>query len=163
MPFPPKTIVALIDLAGGSEKVIAHAKTLAQAFSCNVVLMHGVPKQPTTLDVGIVSPVVLRDPTPEEWESHKARLLEISESLQRSGINATAAQVQDITGESVVVESKYLDADLIIVGSHHHSALLNLFLGNITQDVLKHALCPVLVIPADEKLEKNGKADKAAG
>lgn len=142
-----KTIVALIDFSDDSESIVTHARDLARANSSNVVLMHGVPKQPTTVDVGIVSPVVRRDPTPDEWDSHKNRLLEICDSFRKDGINATAAQVQDITGESVVIESKWLNADLIIVGSHHHSALRDLFVDSISHQVLTHATCPVLVIP----------------
>jgi len=153
MSAPFKTIVVLIDLSKDSADLIAQARALAKIFSSNVVLMHGVPKHPATLDVGIVSPVVLRDPAPEEWDAHKHRLLELCDSLTKDGINATAAQVQEITGESVVMESKWLDADLIIVGSHHHSALREWFVGSLTHGVITHAHCPVLVIPAEVSAE----------
>ena len=157
-----KTIVVLLDFSEDSTNVLAHAKMLAKTFASNVVLMHGVPKHPTTLDVGPVSPVVLRDPTPEEWEMHKKRLLELCDTLAKEGFNATAAQVQDITGESVVIESKWLNADLIVLGSHHHGALHDLLMGSLSQQVLKHALCPVLVIPAPGPDLVKAEAEKKA-
>ncbi len=70
--------------------------------------------------------------------------------MTKAGIDVTAEQLPDATMESVVAESRRLSADVIIVGSHHHSALYALFVGSFTQDLLKHATCPVLVVPAED-------------
>lgn len=145
-----QTIVALVDFSDVTSRIIEHARALASAFSSNVVLMHGVPRQPQTVDVGFASPVVVRDPTDEEVEADKARLLGICDSLKRAGINATAAQTERIGAENILTECKWLGADLIIMGSHHHSALHDWFVGNITHELLQRATCPVLVVPAEE-------------
>jgi nucleotide-binding universal stress UspA family protein len=55
----------------------------------------------------------------------------------------------DATVESIVAEAQRLNADMIVVGSHHHGALYNLVVGSVTGDVLKRAKCPVLVVPND--------------
>jgi nucleotide-binding universal stress UspA family protein len=148
-----QNIVALVDFSDVTARIVEHTRALALTFSSNVVLMHGVPRQPGTVDIGIASPVVMRDPNSEEMEHDKTKLLEICASLSASGINVSAAQSDQITADSIVAESKWLEADLIIVGSHHHSALHDLFLGSMTRDVLQHATCPVLVIPTPEPPE----------
>jgi nucleotide-binding universal stress UspA family protein len=40
-----------------------------------------------------------------------------------------------------------LEADLIVVGTHHHGALYQFLIGTYTADILKKARCPVLVVP----------------
>lgn len=143
-----KTIVALIDFSDLSPLVVEHTRKLASAFMSNVVLLHGVPPHGEAVDIGIASPVVERDPTKEEWDAHKAKLLEISESFRAAGLNVTAAQCQDMEAENILAETRWLGAELIVMGAHHHGVLHDLFVGNLTRDVLKGATCPVLVVPA---------------
>jgi nucleotide-binding universal stress UspA family protein len=158
----PRTIVALIDFSDVSTKILDHARMLAKTFSSNVVLMHGVPQQPDVVDIGLVSPVTMRDPNATELDLHKAKLLEICDSFRAAGINATAAQSDHITAEDVAAESRWLEADLIIMGSHHHSALHDLFVGNLTHDLLQRATCPVLVIPAEVPSARKREEEKVA-
>ncbi|MDP6437587.1 MAG: universal stress protein [Gammaproteobacteria bacterium] len=37
--------------------------------------------------------------------------------------------------------------DIVIVGSHGRGALRQLLVGSISEEVLRHAKCPVIVIP----------------
>jgi nucleotide-binding universal stress UspA family protein len=45
----------------------------------------------------------------------------------------------------------HLEADVIVIGSHHHGAFYQLLVGTFTSDVLKRATCPVLVVPATKE------------
>jgi nucleotide-binding universal stress UspA family protein len=72
------------------------------------------------------------------------------DSLVKSGVRATARQLTDASTESLLAETRNLKADLIVLGSHHHSALYHLLVGSMTHDVLKRAHCPVLVVPGDD-------------
>lgn len=143
-----KTIVALIDFSDLTPKILEQSQKLATAFSSNVVLLHGVPRHVEAVDIGIASPVVEREATAEEWNTHKAKLLELTEPLKMAGINVTAAQCTDMAAENILAESRWLQADLIVMGSHHHGMLHDLIVGNLTREILQHAFCPVLVVPA---------------
>ncbi len=39
-----------------------------------------------------------------------------------------------------------LDADMVIVGTHGHTAVRRLLLGSVTEDIMRLARCPVLVV-----------------
>ncbi len=41
-------------------------------------------------------------------------------------------------------------ADLIVLGTHSHSALENLFMGNTAASVVKHTKIPLLVVPVND-------------
>jgi hypothetical protein len=58
---------------------------------------------------------------------------------------------------TVMEEVEKMDADLVIMGSHHHSALYNFFIGSVGAELLKRLPFPVLVVPV-EVLEKEAEA-----
>jgi nucleotide-binding universal stress UspA family protein len=55
---------------------------------------------------------------------------------------------------ALVAESA--DAELLVVGSHGHSALHNLFLGSTCNTVLHHAGCPVAIVPTRRRGRSGG-------
>lgn len=142
-----KTIVALIDFSDLTFKVLKEAHTLAKAFGSRVILLHVIAKQPVVVDAGLVSPIVMEDPTPERIGEDEANLRELRDSLVKFGVESTAFQIHAATVGEVLDETRKLGADLIIVGSHGHGAIYNLFVGSVTERVLRHPPCPVVVIP----------------
>lgn len=150
-----KTIVALVDLSDLTFKVLKQAHTLAKAFGSEVIILNMVAKEPVVVDVGIVSPTVMRDPSPEVLEKEHSQLLEMRDSLEKFGVRASVRQQTDANVDTVLAETRKLHADLIILGSHQHSTFYNLLIGSVTNDVLRRAHCPVLVVPSDEGAAEN--------
>ena len=50
--------------------------------------------------------------------------------------------------------AKEIQADLIVLGRHGHSALENVIFGNVTEKVVRKANCPVLVVPLPAPAKK---------
>lgn len=149
-----KTIVALVDLSDLTFKVLKQAHALATAFHSEVIILHVLGKQPVVMDVGIISPVVMQDPMPTVAKEQAEQLLEIRDSLIKYGVKARVEQLEDARVAAVLAEARRLKADLIILGSHHHSTIYHMLVGSVAADVLKHAHCPVLVVPSDEASHK---------
>ena len=143
-----KTILALVDFSDVTASVLAQAQDRAKAFEGRVIIMHVLKQEPVVFDVGLASPTVLRPPAEAVVLAGKATLDGFRASMAATGISVTAQQLQDATMEKILEESGRLGADMIVVGSHHHSALYDLFIGSFTHDLLKLATCPVLVVPA---------------
>lgn len=144
-----KTIVALVDLTDASTKVLNYAQTLASALGSQVVLLHVVPYELPIAAYGAEIPPIPIDPSPATMRENQARLDELLHSFTQSGISATALQSKGPVADTLLAECSRLHPDLVIMGSHHHSALYNLFLGSTTADVLKRAPFPVFVVPCD--------------
>jgi nucleotide-binding universal stress UspA family protein len=49
-------------------------------------------------------------------------------------------------GESIVDVAEAEAADLIVVGTHDRGAVGRLFLGSVSDHVVRHARCPVMVV-----------------
>src|SRR6185295_13841564 len=117
-----KKIVALVDLSDVTPKILQQAQLLAQAFRSQVVILHGLPKQPVVVDIGLASPTVYRDPKPESIQADLEKLQQLSAPLAASGIDVSVQQLSDTSVDKILEETRRMEADLIIVGSHHHSA-----------------------------------------
>lgn len=142
-----KTIVALVDFSDLTFKVLKHAHSLAKAFDAEVVILHVPPKQPVVVDVGIASPTILEEPSPKALQEDYQQLLEMRDSLVKFGVKSRVMQLNSIATKQVLEETTKLGADLIILGSHHHSTIYHLFVGSVAEDILKSSHCPVLVVP----------------
>jgi nucleotide-binding universal stress UspA family protein len=146
-----KTIVALVDFSDVAPKVVKQTLALARAFGSEVILLHGLPHQPVVVDVGVAAPTIYRQPGEEEIRADEEKLRQLSEPLASAGVRLSLRQLRHATVEHIVQETERLAADIIIVGSHRHGTLYNLIVGSVTSDVLKHASCPVLVVPDTER------------
>src|SRR5207344_1571978 len=49
--------------------------------------------------------------------------------------------------KTIVSDADEVRADLLVLGSHGRSGVDRLLLGSVTEEVIRHAPCPVLVVP----------------
>ena len=97
---------------------------------------------------GIEGPVL----TPEEQDAlWKRELAEARDELARTSAALSGARVHELveTGDAadtICQTAKRLGVDVIVVGSHGRTGLGRLFLGSVSEQVVRHAPCPVLVV-----------------
>ena len=72
----------------------------------------------------------------------------LAEDLRQRGCNAEALLARGYVVEKILDEARRLRADLIVMGSHGHGRLYDVFVGSTCQGVLHKAEVPVLVVPA---------------
>ena len=78
-----------------------------------------------------------------------SRQLAVEAIVQRArggGASATGLTWDGDAGESIVEASEAEAADLIVVGTHERGAVGRLFLGSVSDHVVRHARCPVMVV-----------------
>lgn len=73
-------------------------------------------------------------------------LAPVSKFLLRHGIDAKTAWEVGHAGESIAKFAEKGEFDLLVMGSHGHSALGNLVMGSVTTQVLAHCKVPVLLV-----------------
>jgi nucleotide-binding universal stress UspA family protein len=74
----------------------------------------------------------------------------VQKAVSQAGASAPASvTVRAVSGlPAQELLSASSDADLVVVGSNSGSELSQMLLGSVTNKVVNHAACPVVVIPA---------------
>jgi len=79
-------------------------------------------------------------------------LADAAEGLRRAGFEVDPRVISTGTPARVVCDlARSEQADLIVLGTHGHSALLNLLMGRTAQRIVQHAPCPVLTVRASDR------------
>jgi nucleotide-binding universal stress UspA family protein len=81
--------------------------------------------------------------------AREARQLAVESIVQRARAQGAAARGMTWdgeAGEAIVDVAQSESVDLIVVGTHERGAVGRLFLGSVSDYVVRHALCPVMVV-----------------
>jgi nucleotide-binding universal stress UspA family protein len=87
----------------------------------------------------------------EQEELWKQEMAEAGEELERTAAELTTAKVDkrievgDVGGTVCRVAAD-LHVDVIVVGSHGRGTIARILLGSVSEQVVRHAPCPVLVV-----------------
>lgn len=138
-----KKILVPTDVSDSSRQALITALKLAKQFNSEVELFH------VTF-------------SPEAYLGYTVSygLIITNEQIKNSGEAALEAALTGIDVGEVQLTKKYTagnpaakiieeikrDFDLVVMGSHGHGIITGAFLGSVTQRVLAHAQCPVLVV-----------------
>ena len=119
------------------EAVITHARL-------TVLTVHSVPMSGWT-----GNPLVLPGDTDDQEEARQgAEEMTLKAMAQLGDMHPPPVTVRAVTGypaEELINASK--DADLLVVGSHGAGGFARLIMGSVSNYVVHHAHCPVVVIP----------------
>ena len=141
------TILAAIDFSDVSDAVVRQASELAAAFGSRLVVLYAEAPEPDFIGYG-PGPGHVRSHVARSRSEHRERVMAVAENLESRGLDVEARDIRGAAVETILEQARDMGARLIVLGSHGHGALLHLLLGSVSEGVLKHAACPVLVVPS---------------
>jgi len=139
-------ILVTVDFSDLSTELVGRAADIALAFKADVFIVHVIPPTPVYSGSEISPPVVM-DYSPEEWRSEQHDLDAMADFMKQKGIKAESILLNGPIAEVILNKAIELKIDLIAVGAHSHGFLYRAFIGSVSEDLLKRAPCPILVIP----------------
>ena len=143
-------ILIAVDFSQASSSIFSEAKKFAGLLSADCWLVHVASPEPYFVGYE-PGPQSVRDTVAKRFRREHKLLQNEADEMKKMGLNATALLVQGPSAETILREAENLKVDLIIIGSHGHGAVHHLLLGSVSQEVLKNAKCPVLIIPTHER------------
>lgn len=149
LPDPPTRILVALDMTPGSTRAMRVALDLARATGARVTALHVVaPPGAALMAAGDVY-------LPETWSLEAERVTAAQEAFgawikafPKEGVEVEARVVEGNASESIVAESKAVEASLVVVGSHGKSAVHEFFVGSVARGVATHCPVSVLVVRA---------------
>jgi nucleotide-binding universal stress UspA family protein len=142
-------ILCPVDLSPASLHALEHAVALARWYGTTLVAFHVFSPQPLPMATEFGGYV----PAPPQLSED-----EITEEVRRfTQPVAGSVPIQIVVREGnpvyeIVGQAARMQADLLVLGTHGRSGFERLFLGSVTEKVLRKVACPTLTVPPHEKV-----------
>lgn len=137
-------ILLAVDGSAYSKKMLAYLSTHESLLNTNneYHVFTAQPALPPRARAAVGKEIV------DNYHTEEAEkvLAPISKFLLRHGINAKGTWKVGPAGVSIAKMAESGKFDLIVMGSHGHSALANLVMGSVATQVLAHCKVPVLLV-----------------
>jgi nucleotide-binding universal stress UspA family protein len=150
VPVTPRieTILFATDGSAASEMAGEQAIDLVVQLGARLLVVGVVAsaRQPSEATHGDVAVSESRDGLSAKAQAIVAR-------ARAAGADATFLVWEGEAGEAIVAAADSENADMIVVGSHGRSGVSRFLIGSVSDFVIRHAHCPVMVV--------RGKADAA--
>ena len=129
-----------------SQTIVDHASHLAKSFGAKVWLIHIAQPDPefVSYDVG---PQYIRDEIADELRGEHRQIQRIAEDLKEMGVDCDGLLIQGPTEDLILQEIDKLNIDLLIIGNKKKGFFQELFLGSVTDDLIKDVPVPIYLIP----------------
>jgi nucleotide-binding universal stress UspA family protein len=158
-----QNILAAVDFSTKTDAVLHQAARIAKALGGKLWILHVTSDETQAMAyestqftgyapefVNMPGDVQLaRDLCAEEFKREHAQLLGMSAHLRKEGVDAQAILVKGDAARLVLEKAETLQAEIIVLGSHGHGLLHKALLGSVSEAVIRHAQCNVMIVPAE--------------
>lgn len=155
------TLMAAVDFSKTTDAVLEQASTLAKALEAKLWILHVASDETQaiayeTTQFSSFSPdfvsmpgdvQLARDLSAEEIKREHAELIAISTNLRKAGVDAQSILLKGNASKLIVDKAIELGVGIILLGSHGHGLLHKALLGSVSESVIRHAPCNVLIVP----------------
>ena len=152
-------ILTAINQNDTSHLVFEKALTLAKSLNAHLILVHVLSpdlQRPTLVSYSypMITEEIMQQ-FRQQWEALEQAGLEQLKGLADQAIaaNVQTEFTQNVgnPGHVICTLAQNWNADLIVMGRREHSALGELIMGSVSQFVMHHAPCSVLLVQDAEK------------
>ena len=135
-----KHLLVPTDFSEGADRAIDYAVGLAQELKASLTLM-------TATYIG---------DTPEVSQSYiekiraeaQQRIEVVRQRVEDAGVAVKVVMVTGPPTQRITETAQKEAVDLIVMGTHGHTGLRHMLIGSVAERVVRHATCPVLVVPS---------------
>jgi len=139
-----KRYLVPVDLSDVTHTVIQTAIATADQEHARIFLLHVVPPESDLRDLGRTLLGNLNEPDKFTWY---ARLKHLADHFKEQGHDVLPFVASGSPGQVILEMAETEEVDMIVIGTHGHGALYDVVVGSVSEDVLRHSKCPVLIVP----------------
>jgi nucleotide-binding universal stress UspA family protein len=133
-------VLCPVDFSEISQHALDHAAAIARWYEARLTLLYVFANLPT-MDL---PPLVLEDADRKRLMSDLRRM---AAAVPRDVPVEFRVQEAPYVHEEILAQLGAMQADLLVIGTHGRSGFQRLFLGSVTEKVIRKATCPTLVVP----------------
>jgi nucleotide-binding universal stress UspA family protein len=126
---------------------LAYAKVFAKHFKSKITLLNSVHFQ-----YYVASDECSRYDLPrfmqQAYVAARDQMRDLFEKTDWDGLEVETSLQTGHPGQQICEHARDSDMDLIVTSTHGSTGFTHLLLGSVAEYVVRHAHCPVLVVPA---------------
>lgn len=135
-----KRILAPVDFSDCSRKALRYAMAFADQFGAEIICLHA--KEPEKPKIIFETEAYAKERAIEAEQKFTALMNEVD-----GPIRVERKMVTGVPHKEIVAIADEREVDLIVVGEHCKTGVFGRFMmGSTTDEVVKHAHCPILVV-----------------
>jgi nucleotide-binding universal stress UspA family protein len=139
-----KKILVPTDFSPIASEAFHAAVSLAGTFGSEIVVAHVAQGPAVVVENGQVTTGRNAGEPGNLWE----RFQELNSHDPAVRVTHEVVVAGQVTAEKIAGMLDQFECDLIVIGSKGHGRLRHLLHGSLTDEIIRHAKCPVLVIKA---------------
>ncbi len=152
-------VLCPVDFSKTSGHAFVYAAAIAQQFDAELTVLHVIETVPLPTayagfpDVNTVS----------EAENYaKKELARLVSSIAAGKPKTRSAIAHGDTHHAILNYAAQNDIDLIVIGKHGRAKLEFWLFGSVTERVIRHAVCPVMVVQSPEGVKPPKKPRRSS-
>ena len=134
-----ESVLCPVDFSEISQHAFDHAAAFARSYAARLTVLYVFPNLPA-MDL---PPLVLEVADRERLLDRMRRMYVHESDVPLDVRVQQAAYIH----EEILAQLQATEADLLVLGTHGRSGFQRLFLGSVTEKVIRKARCPTLVVP----------------
>jgi universal stress protein A len=161
--FALKRILVPTNLGEPSKAAVRYGVAFARQFGARLILLQVLP--PKEFDAAIETERVMETLLPEVQPAPEPHPDDVVKNAAREELGRllTAQEEQETQvgyllrpagsggpGEGIVACARELNVELVVMGKHRLGFVEHLMAGSVTEKVMRHAPCPVLIVQHPE-------------
>ena len=147
-------ILVCVDFSEVTDAVVDQAKAIAALAGAEARVLHVAAPNPDFVGFE-AGPKTVRNQVAHTLRDEHRTLEGIARRLAEANVRAAPLMVQGPTAATILEQIHRFRADLVVLGSHGHSALYHVLAGGVAEEVLRKSPVPVLVVPSRPKSSKD--------
>lgn len=141
-------ILAAVDLDVSTPAVARLAEDLAARLDAELWLVHVAAPEPDSFVSYEIGPQSVRDEIARHVRDQHRELQRLAGDIRARGLVTSGLLVQGPTAETLVKKAGERGAEFLVVG-RGKGGLRHVIQGSVSEEVVKHAPCPVVVVPPE--------------
>jgi nucleotide-binding universal stress UspA family protein len=142
-----KRIMVAVDFSEVTDEVVSKAITLARALQSQLRILHVDDSAPYSYTPKDDSTTALKPQTAVPPTGGKSMLEAIRSRLSKEQLDADYRLMEGPAADIILSAAKEFAADIIVIGAHEHGKFYHFLFGDTTDSLIRHAHCPILVVP----------------
>ena len=139
-----KRILVPVDFSANSQRALDYAHGLALKFDAALHLVH-VCEVPSMMTPALDAYAIAYT----DWSQrlgHEAEKQLVAITTTLGDVRVTTEVLFGFPARTIVDAADTNKADLIVMGTHGHGAVMHMLMGNVAERVVRTAACPVLTV-----------------